>query len=80
VERGARELKTAVHADRRSNPKPFVIGPDGALDVAEIVLEGADGDRELVAEVVKHPLSLAEALDDLLATGEGRAHCSVGGA
>jgi len=57
-----------------------VIGPDAALNVAKIVLEGADRDRELVPEVVKHPLSLAETLDDLLAAGEGRAHRSVGGA
>ena len=70
MERGAREVEAAIGADRGAHPEAFAVRPDGALDVAEIVLEGADGDSEFVAEVVKHPLLVTEALDDLLPPGE----------
>ena len=53
-----------------------MIGLDAAPDVREIVLEGADLDGEFVAEIVKHPLPIAETLDDLLSAGERRAHGS----
>ena len=76
VERLARELETAVGADRRPHPKPLVIDLDAALDVREIVLEGADLDGELVAEIVEGPLVLSKEADDLLASGAERAHGS----
>ena len=50
------------------------MGPDAAVDVRQILLEGADRDRELAAEIVEDPLVITQALDDLLAAGAGRAH------
>jgi hypothetical protein len=47
----------------------FVIGLHAALDVTEIVLEGADSDREFVAENVKGPLLGPQFLNDLLPAG-----------
>ena len=76
---GAREVESTVGADGGSNPETFAVRPDAALDVGQIFLEGTDGDSEFVAEVIKHPLPIAEALDDLLSTGECRAHGSVVG-
>ncbi len=59
------------------HPKPLVIGLDAALDVGEIVLEGADLDGELVTEIVEGPLPLSKELVDFLSAGTCRAHGSV---
>ena len=59
MKRSTRELKTTVGADGRSYVEAFAVGPDASLDVAEIVLEGADLDGEFVAEIVKHPFFTA---------------------
>ena len=57
----------------------FVVGFHGALDVTEIVLEGADLDGELVAKIVERQLLLPEPLNDLLPTGSGHNPASIGG-
>ncbi len=54
-----------------------MIDLDAALDVRQIVLEGAYLDGELVAEVIEGPLLLSKKSDDLLTPGAGRAHGSV---
>ncbi len=77
MQRLTREHETAVGAHRRPHLKAFPVRLDAALDVAEIVLEGADGHGELVTEVVEKPLFFVEALNDLLTTGSGRAHGSL---
>jgi len=71
VEGLTREPETAVRADRGTHAQELSIGPDAASDVAEVVLEGTDGDRELVAEVVERPLRLAEQPNDFLAAISG---------
>ena len=77
MQRFAGEREAAVGADRRSDSKPFAIGLDAALDVSQIVLEGADLDDEFVAESVKDPFVEPQKVDDFLTTGTGRAHGSV---
>jgi len=53
MQRFAREPESAVGANRRSHSEALAVGLDAALDVAEIVFEGGDSDRDLVAEIVK---------------------------
>jgi len=79
VESLAREREPAVGADGGTHSETFAVGLDASLDVAEVVLEGAHGDGELVAKVIEEPLLITQALKDLLATGECRAHGSVVG-
>jgi hypothetical protein len=41
----------SVYVATASHPEPLPTDPDAALDVAEILLEGRDGDRQLAAHV-----------------------------
>ncbi len=77
MERPARELKAAVGADGGSHSEAVAVRSDASFDVAEVILQGAHFDREFVAEIVKHPLLIAETLDDLLSTRQCRAHGSL---
>ena len=80
VEGLARELEAAVGADGGAHSEAFAIGFGASLDVTEIVLEGTDLDGQFVAKFIEDPFLLTQAPNDLLATGECRAHGSaVGG-
>ena len=63
-----RELEAAVRARCRSDLNPFPARTNAAHNVMEVFLKHLDREPEVVAQIVKTPLVVAEQFDDLLTT------------